>query len=263
MIRFGICGGAESVSRFENAAAQKLDYAELNICQLRGFSAQERTEVRSRMAGLGLPVEAFNGMFKKERFFGEAATPVQELWDAVRLSAEIASDFGAEVIVLGSGKSRAIPEGMEQARAEDRFLAFLDGCAEILRGSAVKIAIEPLRTAETNFINTFRSCVELTDKLGRPEIGPLVDFFHFWSNGEPLADLAPAEGRLLHAHLARPDTSRGAPKQEDEKILRAWAEELKKTGYDGRLSLECGWSADETLQAQQMRSARNLLSVFA
>lgn len=260
MIRFGICGGAESVSRFENAAAQKLDYAELNICQLRGFSAQERAEVRARMAGLGLRVEAFNGMFKKERFFGENHTPMQELWDAVRLSAEIASDFGAEVIVLGSGKSRNIPEGMEPARAEDGFLAFLDGCADILRGSAVKIAIEPLRTAETNFINTFRSCTALTDRLGRPEIGPLVDFFHFWSNGEPVSDIALAKGRLLHAHLARPDVSRGAPQPEDEKLLRTWAEELKKTGYNGRLSLECGWKAEDP---QEMQTARELLSVFA
>ena len=94
-------------------------------------------------------------------------------------------------------------------------------------------------------INTFEQGLALCRAAGVGNLGCLVDLYHFYKNGEDLSvfdDLEP--GDLRHVHLARPDEDRRAPTEADAETLKLWAEKLKASGYDGRVSLECIWGDD-------------------
>ena len=64
-------------------------------------------------------------------------------------------------------------------------------------------------------------------------------FYHFFMENEPDSNLFDAKDILLHAHLARPNADRMAPRAGDETTIARWAELLKKSGYDGTIALEC------------------------
>ena len=87
----------------------------------------------------------------------------------------------------------------------------------------------------------------------------LVDFFHFYMNGESDDGLLCAKGRLYHAHIARPAPDRRVPTADDMPTLRKWAQMLSDIGYDGGLSLECAYSED---YEGDLRAAAAVLSVF-
>ena len=94
---------------------------------------------------------------------------------------------------------------------------------------------------ERNFINTVDEGAAMCRMTGHSSVGLLVDFYHFYMNGEDLDELGRAADILWHAHIARPSRDRGAPKEKDIPAITEYAEVLKRIGYNARLSLECNW----------------------
>lgn len=236
-MKFGVCG---KQPQFAAAAAAGLDYFELPLAKIRDLDEGQLAQMRSELKDLSLPAECCNQFFHGATdLYGDEAAVLRDAAENLTL----ATSFGCEIAVVGSGKARAVPEGMEKAEAEDRFLRIMDRVGSMAADHGIKIAIEPLNYGETNLINTVTECMEFCRRLGNANVGCLVDFFHFYRNGEDLNDLNKLRpGELLHAHLARPNPDRGAPQPEDDETLKAWAAKLREIGYDRRLSLECGWA---------------------
>ncbi|MBQ7565695.1 MAG: sugar phosphate isomerase/epimerase [Oscillospiraceae bacterium] len=236
-MKFGVCG---KQPQFAAAAAAGLDYIELPLAKIRDLDEGQLAQMREELKALSLPAECCNQFFSGAiALYGDEAAALREAAETLRLAAS----FGAKIAVVGSGKARAVPEGMEKAEATDRFLRLMDRIGDMAADAGIEIAIEPLNYGETNFINTVTDCMTFCRTLGNKNVGCLVDFFHFYRNGETLDELdALRPGELLHAHLARPDPDRGAPQPEDDEVLAAWAAKLREIGYDRRLSLECGWA---------------------
>ena len=143
-----------------------------------------------------------------------------------------------EVIVFGSGAARNVPEGFSRASAEDQLAEFLEMCAETASGVNMKIAIEPLNRRESNILNTAREARAMAERVDRPEIGVLVDFYHLMEEREPFEEIEECGERLLHAHAA--DTGRLYPGSGRYDYPRFY-EALHEAGYDRRVSVECNW----------------------
>ena len=123
-------------------------------------------------------------------------------------------------------------------------------------------ALQALKAAADHVEQNYRQKItveELAERSGSQAVGALVDFFHFYMNGESDDVLLCAKGRLYHAHIARPAPDRRVPTADDMPTLRKWAQMLSDIGYDGGLSLECAYSED---YEGDLRAAAAVLSVF-
>ena len=150
-----------------------------------------------------------------------------------------AAEIGIKVLVLGSSRSRNIPEGFDRAEAEKQFLEVLKGMAPTAEEYGVKVAIEPLQTKESNFINTVKEGAELARKAGSDNICVLADLFHMARMEESPEDIVEAADKLVHCHIAEVEERTPPGVRGDD--FTPYFKSLKKIGYTGRISFECSW----------------------
>ena len=166
----------------------------------------------------------------------------ERILDYARQRLAAAGELGIVMAVFGCGRIRATPGGMTKTEAEDRLLHLLGRLGDIGESNGVRIVIEPLCRVETDMIQTVPEGLAFCRKLGHPNVGCLVDFFHFYKENEPLEDLDGfAPGLPAHVHLARANPDRMYPTEDDTETLKIWFQKLKDLGYDVRISLECIW----------------------
>jgi sugar phosphate isomerase/epimerase len=100
------------------------------------------------------------------------------------------------------------------------------------------IAIEPLRQAESNVINTVAQGVEIAQRVERETVRVLADFYHMDEEAEPLEHLVSYKDWLAHIPVA--DTGRYAPGTGNYPY-QAFSAYLGEAGYSGYISIECRW----------------------
>ena len=76
-------------------------------------------------------------------------------------------------------------------------------------------------------------------RVGHPNVGILLDYYHMCVEKEDLAVVAKAagSGRLGHVHISSP--TRYFPRGKEAEACIPFFAALKKAGYDGRMSAEC------------------------
>lgn len=146
--------------------------------------------------------------------------------------------IGAEVVVFGSGKARMVPDGFPRADAEAQLVAFLNLVADEAEEHDVTLAIEPLNRRESNILNSVAEAVALAERVNRPSIRVLADFYHMDEEQESLDHLVQYKDWLAHIHVA--DSGRRAPGAGTYPYA-TFVEKLSAAGYDGMVSIECRW----------------------
>ena len=256
-MKFGVCG---NLTRLPAIQETGYDYIEMNFSTLALMSEEDFIKTRDELARVGMRAEAFNGFFKSDVvLYGEGAD-----LDALAAYCETgfsrAAQLGGAVAVLGSGGARSIPEGMTVEEAEEQFCRVLTVCGDVAIKYGMRIAIEPLRASECNFINLVSEGAAICRRVNHPAVKLLVDFFHFYCGEEPISHLHDAADVLIHAHLARPNLDRLMPREEDRETVALWAQALRDIGYTGRLSLEGGHGSDFNASILATRSYLSLFS---
>ena len=153
-----------------------------------------------------------------------------------------------ETIVWGSGESRKIPGGFGRAAAEEQFTSLAGKVASIAGRFRVVLALEPLNSGETNFINNLGEGAAFVEAVRHPSFRLLADVYHMLRENESPDALEAYGGHLRHCHIAEKAqrTPPGTAGDDFRPFLRA----LKKVDYKGGLSIECRWEyLDKQLQA--------------
>lgn len=255
MMRFGVCAGLD---RAEAAARAGWDFIEVGVGAFVPSEPDSAyAEVRSRVAGLPIPVEAANCFIPANlRLTGPEVNP-----DALLAYVEVAFQRMAEaslkVVVLGSGGARNLPDGWPMERGLEQLADFLRAAAAVAQEAGMTIAVEPLRRAESNIINRVADAVALCGRVDHPSVRPLADLFHMTQEGEPPASVAAVASSLAHVHVA--DSGRVPPGQGDMDF-RSFLGALAEGGYRGRISVECGW---DDFEAQQDAALSTLREAWA
>jgi sugar phosphate isomerase/epimerase len=147
--------------------------------------------------------------------------------------------IGGRVQVLGSGKARTPPAGYSMERAVDELKELLRRIAPLAVRRSVRIAVEHLRAVETTVLTTVGETAALVRQINHPAVGLLLDAYHLVEMGEPWSVVGEARGLLVHAHWAAAGKRMDPVSEQSD--LRPFLRELAAIGYDGTLSLECGW----------------------
>lgn len=238
----GICG----TNRAEAAKEAGLDYLEANVSSfLMPEQSDEEFAANKALAATITPhIYSANGFFPREI---KVVGPEADIDRAVKYSETAirrASEIGIKILVLGSSGSRSIPEGFDRAEAEEQFTGFLKKIAPAAEKYGVIVAIEPLQTQETNFINTVKEGAEIARKTGSDNICVIADLFHMARMNESPEDIVTSADKLVHCHIAECE-ERTAPGVKGDDFT-PYFKALKKIKYTGGISFECSWQDVDT-----------------
>lgn len=248
----GICG----TDHAEAAKAAGLDYLEANVT---GFLMPENSDEefaanKALAATITPPIYSANGFFPGEIKVVGPEADIERAVKYSRTALRRASEIGIKVLVLGSSGSRSIPEGFSREEARKQFIDFLKRIAPDAEKNGVIVAIEPLQTEETNFINTVPEGAQIARETGSEYIAVIADLFHMARMKESPEDIINSADKLVHCHIAEVDerTAPGVKGDDFTPYLKA----LKSIKYDGRMSFECSWQDIDTQLPKAIQTMR-------
>jgi sugar phosphate isomerase/epimerase len=234
----GVCRGPGDAAVAKAAGAAYLEIG--CAAELRPLESDE--DVAARLEAIrtcGLPCRRANGFLPGSL----KATGPDADHDAVLAYAKVAFERAASVgmtaITFGSSGSRSLASGFDRREAELQFTALLARMAGPAEEAGVVVCVEPLRKQETNFINRVSEAARIVGAIDHPNIRITADIYHMLVEDEGADAIRKAGGLVHHVHIAEED-GRRAPGTGGEDF-RAYLRALKDVGYEGLISIECGW----------------------
>jgi len=193
--------------------------------------------------------------------FGPAGNGKREAFDLAKTRFEICEHLGVGTIAcvggcpldaLGGRCALAVDRSREVGELADSF--------------GLTVAIEFL--ARAPFLGTLAAAAELVEQVDRPNVGILLDTFHFHAGGSTMADFGLVGRRgIVYVHLSdAPDVPRSML-TDAQRVLPGqgcfpWPEtlaRLEQAGYDGFCSVELFnpalWSMEPAEVARRARGA--------
>ena len=258
-MKIGVCVSPDYLPLLESLG---YDYFEANFSWLAGLDEETYKQKTALVEASPLRAEAFNGFFPGDiKLYapdGNQEPLLREVEAYCEKGFARAASWGGEIAVIGSGYVRGIPEGMTWEECDVQFARVFAVCARVAEKYGMKVTVEPLSRNECNYIHTVAEGSKIARMSDSPAACMMVDFYHYWKNGEDLADLPDNADILVHSHYARPG-DRNAPQPGDEEILQGVVEALKKCPRIQRISLECVYKPKfETA----IETARPLMEIF-
>jgi sugar phosphate isomerase/epimerase len=236
--RIGICSSLDRAPLLARIGADHIEPA------FGVIAGMEEAAYQTGVAALrdsGLRADSMNSMLPGTTVLYGDGAPTEQLLDFVRRGMSRAAELGCSTVVFGSGTARRIPEGMSKAGAQQHLAILLDRFCSIARPYDIRIAIEPLRASETNFIHTSTDAAEIAALLPHCDnLGINPDIYHMLESSEPFDTLSAFRDKLYHVHMCAPD--RHFPRADrpaaDIEIYTAFFRALNAAGYSGTISIE-------------------------
>ncbi len=159
------------------------------------------------------------------------------LWNWVEKSLYRMEKLSTEIVVLGSGGARSIPDDMDYENGFKKIEDFLVRCNDLAKKHNITIALEPLNHNESNFIPTVRSAYDLAKRLNLSNVKILADIFHMHVENENFSVISETVELICHTHINNPLT-RTCPTSEKNKYIEAFASALKQAQYSKTVTIE-------------------------
>jgi len=245
------------------AAAGKagFDFVEIWAAKLMGYL--ERGGLRALRRDLkraGVKAATLNSVERVT--FNDPSGHVRMLEDFQRFC-RVAQAIDCEtVLVVPSPR----PKGISLAAIERESVRVLRELSGIAKPYGVRLAYEFLGFADCT-VNTLAQCAAIVEKVARPNVGLVLDTFHFFAGGSRLASIRQVDpGKIFIVHVN--DVER-APRRKMHDALRLFPGKgiipltgilrgLKAIGYTGRFSVEIFrpqyWNRPPLLVAREARA---------
>jgi sugar phosphate isomerase/epimerase len=213
------------------------DAAEATVGLIMALSEDEVTALQNAYKAGEFSLDACNSFIPGHLPIITDEEGTQKLYAFVDDAIARMSSIGIKYVVFGSGAVRRIPEGYDRDAAQEKIDAFIrqvDACCEKYGMTCV---IEPLNKAETNWCNSVAEGAAVVRRLNLKNVRLLADGYHMSKEGEPYSVLVDNRDILTHCHIASAD--RKIPGTTDYEA--GFLETLKNIGYDGIVTVECGF----------------------
>lgn len=244
-MKFGCCTNmiatapdGTGVEFVERLAGLGFDYIELPLAEMSALSEGAFAALAERVERSGIRCEVCNNFFPKGMRLTGPHIDKAAIRSYVELAIGRAARLGVEVIVFGSGPAKQVPEGYPPEQGYRQVVELLREIAPRAEQQGIAIAIEPLRSAECNLINTFAEGCRLAGDVNSPNVKVLVDYYHLSQESEPVEHVArDGKAYLRHVHFAR-SLGRAFPAAADGDDCAPFFHALKGAEYNRRISLE-------------------------
>jgi D-psicose/D-tagatose/L-ribulose 3-epimerase len=241
-MRFGCCVTPDKIDVLARAG---YDFCELPALAVLPFEDDTAALPALReIAAAPLRPEGFNVLVPAQLPMVGLRADREALRSYLRRAFGRMAQLGGEVVVLGSGGARRIPDGMPREQALDELAATLALAADEAGRAGITLALEHLNQGETNVFTSLAECQMFIQERGLAGLRLLADLYHLEIEREPLSSVAAAGPLLAHVHVA--GGGRRAPDVPGYDYPGFMAA-LRAAGYDRRISAECSW---EDLESQ-------------
>lgn len=233
-------GGFGRIADYDNIRQAGFDYAELDVPEIEALPEAQFCAFCDKVHETGFPVPT-----------GARALPIAEPWfftdyfcvmdykEYLEHACKRAKLLGMGRIIIGNGKARLLIDETS-IRYESRFIDFMHMFAEIAGDHGVEVILEPLGPMYSNYINTLPEAVRIIHEVGMPNLFTMADLRHLVWAKEPLADIVAYADYVHHIHMDYPTSypARSFPKAEDDFDYTEFLGAVKKSGYQGTLTIE-------------------------
>jgi len=149
---------------------------------------------------------------------------------------DLCADLGGKVMVIGSPKQRNLLPGVNREQAMNYAKEVFTPCLDQAAARGVTLALEPLSSKETDFIQTAAEAIDLIEQINHPNFRLNLDVKAMSSERKPIPQII-RDSKKYIAHVQVNDPNLQGPGMGDvrfEPIIAA----LREIGYDGWLSVE-------------------------
>ena len=220
----------------EKGQENGFDYVELPLAQMVDLNDKEFLSLKEKVGSSGLKCEACNNFFPASIRLTGNDVDYGKTEAYLDKALGRAAQLGVKVIVLGSPKSKNVPEGYPMDKAWSQLVELMKTIDPLVRAKGITIVIEPLCKLESNIINTVAEGLQLFKAVNRENIKLLVDYYHLVVEKEDPEILLRAGSYIKHVHFANP-AGRVYPVETEHGYVR-FMNLLKRIAYEGRISIE-------------------------
>jgi sugar phosphate isomerase/epimerase len=220
----------------EKGKENGFDYVELPLAQMVDLNDEEFSSLKEKVGSSGLKCEACNNFFPGSIRLTGNAVDYGKIEEYLQKALGRAAQLGVKVVVLGSPKSKNVPEGYPMDNAWSQLVELLRYINPLVRTKSITVVIEPLCKLESNIINTAAEGLKLVKVVDRENIKLLVDYYHLVMEKEDPEIISDAGSYIKHIHFANP-IGRVYPIEAEDGYLH-FMNFLKGVGYKDRISIE-------------------------
>lgn len=180
-IRFGLCqelygdrpwsAQCETMARLGYHAVEIAPFSFAN--RVEDISPTQRAEIREQAEDAGLEVIGLHWLLAKTTGLHLTTADAATRAATARYLEELAhacADVGGKILVFGSPAQRNLEEGVSREQAIDNAVEVFEQALPICAERGVTIALEPLTTMETNFINTCEEACQIIHRVNHPNL---------------------------------------------------------------------------------------------
>jgi sugar phosphate isomerase/epimerase len=230
-------GRCADVDKLAESKAAGFDYVELGTRTIVKMTDAEFEAALATHKEVGLPTPVANIFLPNEMKVVGPNVDQAALLAYAQKAFDRMARFGVQIIVFGSGGARKVPDGFSKEEAFDQLVAFAKKIAPEAQARGITLAVEPLKSQETNSINTAAEGLRWVKAVDHPNFQLMVDFYHLASEKEDPKILVEAKDHIRHFHIANPN-KRVFPMSSSEYDYEGFFANLRKMGYHGRISVE-------------------------
>lgn len=233
-IEIGVCTKCANLPKVVHYG---FDYIEPAAAEVAAMSEAAYADFKQQVMASPIRCDCFNSFIRTLRVVGDHVDN-NALRNYMDLALTRCRALGAPIVVWGSAGSRNVPPGFSRDRAWKQIVDFLRLADEVARPKGIVVAIEPLRTQESNIINTGAEALKLVREVNRPAVRMIIDYYHMRVMNEDPEIVWRARKDIVHFHFANPH-GRLWPKSpaEDPEYGRFFAL-VKKIKFRGGISIE-------------------------
>jgi hypothetical protein len=170
-VQVGFC---TTLANLAAAKAAGFDYVELGTSEIAALSDAAFDEALGRIREAGVAVPATNLFLPATlKVTGPAADRDQQMAYVKKAFARL-ERIGTHIVVFGSGGARQVPEGFAKDQAFQQLVDFGRRIAPEAKAHGITVAVEPLRTQETNIINSAAEGLALVNAIADPNFQLMV-----------------------------------------------------------------------------------------
>jgi len=195
--------------------------------------------------------------------FNDPSGHIRMLEEFQRLC-RVAEAIGCEtILVVPSPRPKRVSDGA----IERESVRVLRELSRMAKPHGVRLAYEFLGFADCT-VNSLAQCAAIVEKVARPNVGLVLDTFHFFAGGSTLASIRAVDPR--HIFMVHLNDVERAPRRKMHDALRLYPgkgiiplrgilRELRGIGYTGQMSVEIFrpqyWSRSPLQVAREARAA--------